>query len=133
MKKIIALILSASLVLGSLAGCGNSKPAAQPAPQPAEQQLSIVTTVFPEYDWVRNITNGNENVERRSYMTRREQERNLRSYPMALTVPEVAEILRVCTKTVYKLIKDSDIPSVKVGREIRISKARLIDYIQHSA
>ena len=38
-------------------------------------------------------------------MTRREQERNLRSYPMALTVPEVAEILRVCTKTVYKLIK----------------------------
>ena len=66
-------------------------------------------------------------------MTRREQERNLRSYPMALTVPEVAEILRVCTKTVYKLIKDSDIPSVKVGREIRISKARLIDYIQHLA
>ena len=66
-------------------------------------------------------------------MTRRERERELRSYSMALTVPEVAEILRVCTKTVYKLIKDDTIPSVKIGREIRVSKGRLIDYLQNSA
>lgn len=66
-------------------------------------------------------------------MTRRERERELRSYPMALTVPEVAEILRVCTKTVYKLIKENSIPSVKIGREIRVSKVRLIDYLQNSA
>ena len=66
-------------------------------------------------------------------MTRRERERELRSYPMALTVPEVAEILRVCTKTVYKLIKENSIPSVKIGREIRVSKVRLIHYLQNSA
>ena len=66
-------------------------------------------------------------------MIRRERERELRSYSMALTVPEVAEILRVCTKTVYKLIKDDTIPSVKIGREIRVSKGRLIDYLQNSA
>ena len=66
-------------------------------------------------------------------MTRRERERELRSYPMALTVQEVAEILRVCTKTVYKLIKENSIPSVKIGREIRVSKVRLIDYLQNSA
>ena len=66
-------------------------------------------------------------------MTRRERERKLSSYPMALTVPEVAEILRVCTKTVYKLIKEDTIPSVKIGREIRVPKGRLIDYLQNSA
>ena len=57
----------------------------------------------------------------------------MRSYPMALTVPEVAEILRVCTKTVYKLIKEDSIPYVKIGREIRVSKGRLIEYLQNSA
>lgn len=67
------------------------------------------------------------------FMTRRERERELRFYPMALTVPEVAEILRVCTKTVYKLIKENNIPAVKVGREIRVSKIRLIDYLQNTA
>lgn len=66
-------------------------------------------------------------------MTRRQRERELRLYPMALTVPEVAEILRVCTKTVYKIIKENNIPAVKVGREIRVSKVRLIDYLQNSA
>ena len=66
-------------------------------------------------------------------MIRRERERELRSYPMALTVPEVAEILRVCTKTVYKLIKGNKIPYVKIGREIRVSKGRLIEYLQNSA
>lgn len=66
-------------------------------------------------------------------MTRRERERELRSYSMVLTVPEVAEILRVCTKTVYKLIKEDSIPYVKVGREIRVAKGLLIDYLQNSA
>ena len=66
-------------------------------------------------------------------MIRRERERELRSYSMALTVPEVAEILRVCTKTVYKLIKEGSIPHVKIGREIRVPQGRLIDYLQNSA
>ena len=66
-------------------------------------------------------------------MTRRERERELLSYSMVLTVPEVAEILRVCTKTVYKLIKEGSIPHVKIGREIRVSKGLLIDYLQNSA
>ena len=39
-------------------------------------------------------------------MTKKEHEKELRSYPAALTATEVAEILRVSTKTVYKLIKE---------------------------
>ena len=59
-------------------------------------------------------------------MIRRERERELRSYSMALTVPEVAEILRVCTKTVYKLIKEGSIPHVKIGREIVFQRVVLL-------
>ena len=39
-------------------------------------------------------------------MTKKEYEKSLCKYPMALTVTEVSEILRVSTKTVYKLIKE---------------------------
>ncbi|WP_255202564.1 helix-turn-helix domain-containing protein [Acutalibacter muris] len=57
-------------------------------------------------------------------MTKKEREKELRCYPAALTAAEVAEILRVSIKTVYKLIKDKTIPAVKVGRENRIAKSQ---------
>lgn len=63
-------------------------------------------------------------------MTKKEHEKELRCYPAALTVTEVAEILRVSTKTVYKLIKEKSLPAVKVGRENRIAKSQLIDYLR---
>ncbi len=63
-------------------------------------------------------------------MTKRRVQKELRTYPDALTVKEVAEILRVSTKTVYKLIKENEIPAVKVGREQRIAKAQLITFLQ---
>ena len=63
-------------------------------------------------------------------MTKKEHEKELRCYPAALTAAEVAEILRVSTKTVYKLIKEKSLPAVKVGRENRIAKSQLIDYLQ---
>lgn len=59
-------------------------------------------------------------------MTKKEYKKALSSYPEALTASEVAEILRVCTKTVYKLIKQGEIPAVKIGRENRVSKSVLI-------
>lgn len=63
-------------------------------------------------------------------MTKKEHEKELRCYPTALTAAEVAEILRVSTKTVYKLIKEKSLPAVKVGRENRIVKSQLIDYLR---
>ena len=64
-------------------------------------------------------------------MTKMEYKKALSSYPEALTASEVAEILRVCTKTVYKLIKLGEIPAVKIGRENRISKSVLISYLRN--
>ncbi len=38
---------------------------------------------------------------------------------------EVAEYLRISRSTVYKLIERRQIPSVKIGRSVRISKSEL--------
>lgn len=64
-------------------------------------------------------------------MTKMEYKKALSSYPEALTASEVAEILRVCTKTVYNLIRQGEIPAVKVGRENRVSKSVLISYLRN--
>lgn len=63
-------------------------------------------------------------------MTKIEYAKSLSDYPEALTAAETAEILRVSIKTVYKLIKDNNLPAVQVGREKRIAKNQLIDYLQ---
>lgn len=56
-KKIISPFLVLSLSLSLLAACGQKNTAAEPN-VPASQddgKLRIVTTIFPEYDWVREI------------------------------------------------------------------------------
>lgn len=63
-------------------------------------------------------------------MTKKEYAKSLHCYPDALTVKEAAEILRVCTKTIYKIINSRELPAVKVGREMRISKSNIIDYLR---
>ena len=47
MKKITALLLALFMLVGVLAGCGKQNDTNQ------TDKLSIVTTIFPEYDWVR--------------------------------------------------------------------------------
>ena len=47
MKRILSLILSCLLVLTVLSGCGDSSVDGE--------KLSVVCTVFPQYDFVRNI------------------------------------------------------------------------------
>ena len=59
-------------------------------------------------------------------MRNREYTKALKHYSMALTVPEVSEILRVSTKLVYRMLKEGKIPYVQIGREKRIPKTELI-------
>lgn len=47
MKKWIAILLCAVMLLGCLTGCAEHKP--------AQKKLSVVATIFPEYDWVMQI------------------------------------------------------------------------------
>ena len=53
----------------------------------------------------------------------------LKEYPAALSISEVAEILNITPATVRRHIKTNDIPSIKVGRLVRIPKDSLINYL----
>ncbi len=54
LKKYSALLLCALAALCGLTACGSGEPAANAGDQEAGS-LSIVATIFPEYDWVREI------------------------------------------------------------------------------
>ena len=51
MKKIITLMLVAVLAVFALSGCGTSKS----GEDTKDKKIKIVTTIFPEYDWVMQI------------------------------------------------------------------------------
>ena len=53
MNKRIAILICAVLLLSILAGCGKSE--TETAPPADGKKLSIVTTIFPEYDWVMQL------------------------------------------------------------------------------
>lgn len=54
----------------------------------------------------------------------------LEDYPAVLDVTTVAEILGVTPATVRRLIKAKALHSVKVGRLTRITKNKLIEYLE---
>ena len=63
MKKVISPLLAVLMLAGILTGCANQAEmptvtATPPGPQAgsaADEKIRIVTTIFPEYDWVREI------------------------------------------------------------------------------
>ena len=51
-------------------------------------------------------------------------------YPMMLMVKEVSEILRTSRNTTYELISIGEIPSKKIGRQIRVYSRDLLLYLE---
>ena len=57
---------------------------------------------------------------------------NYRSFdglPLTLTVEEAGQILRVGRNTAYELVRCGKLPSVRVGKQIRIPRQALLDYL----
>lgn len=52
--------------------------------------------------------------------------------PVWLTVPEVAGRLRVSRMTVYRLVHDGTIPSIRVGRGFRINPIDLDVFLREA-
>lgn len=56
-----------------------------------------------------------------------------RKYPDVVDVDQLCEMLGgthpVCTKTAYKLLREGQIPSLRVGRAYRIPKLSVIQYL----
>lgn len=46
-----------------------------------------------------------------------------------LLAPEVAALLRMCVKTVYRLSEQGIIPGKRIGRSWRFSRAELLQWI----
>ena len=50
-------------------------------------------------------------------------------YNDVVTVNELAEMLKIGRNTAYELVRAGIIPSVKIGRQIRISKQAVLTYL----
>ena len=53
----------------------------------------------------------------------------IQDYPDVLTVEEASEIIGICSKTVYKLIKNGELKKVSVGRLFKIPKMNILIYL----
>jgi excisionase family DNA binding protein len=54
-----------------------------------------------------------------------------RSPRLLLTVEEAADRVGICRSNMFKLIRQGDVKSVKVGRLRRVTPAALEDFIRH--
>jgi len=110
MKKFACLLLCAMLCLGTFSGCGTT------VPDVRSDTLNIVTTVFPLYDWIKNIVGDIDGVELTMLM---DSGVDLHSYQ-----PTVDDMVRIsqCDLFVYvggesdKWTKDALSGEAKEGR-----------------
>ena len=52
--------------------------------------------------------------------------------PLVLSVPDMAGVLGISRNTAYDLVRSGRIRTVRIGRQIRISKAALQEFLQVS-
>ena len=117
MKRIIAISITFILLISVLTGCGGSEPdrTPEPAPEPAGQQpapqkpepepkpepeeefekISIIATVFPIYDWFRQII-GEENINRFELTLLLDSGVDTHSFN-----PSVSDVLKIQTSDVF--------------------------------
>ena len=47
-----------------------------------------------------------------------------------LKVPEVAEVLRIARSRAYELVGSGEIPSIRIGRSVRVSRKELDRWLE---
>lgn len=50
-------------------------------------------------------------------------------YETLLTIAEVANVLRVSKMTIYRLVHDGQIPSMRIGKSLRVPVSALDAYL----
>lgn len=53
----------------------------------------------------------------------------LKEYPDVLSIGQLCEILKISTKTGYKLLNANKVKNMKIGRTYRIPKAHVLNYL----
>ena len=74
-------------------------------------------------------------IQNQSFEGQREKKVNMGNaqfpdYPDVLTVQQTAELLAVCKNTVYKLIRDKELPCRRIGSAIRIRKNDVMEFMR---
>ena len=49
--------------------------------------------------------------------------------PLVFSVPEAAQLIGIGKNTMYYIIKEGQIPCIRIGRQIRISRTALLKYL----
>ena len=62
-------------------------------------------------------------------MNYRKYETMFKDEPDVLTVPDVIRLLRIGKNSVYKLLKDGSISSIKQGKKIIVPKVCLVEFL----
>ena len=58
--------------------------------------------------------------------------RSLDDLPLMLRVEDLMPVLDIGRNTAYELVRSGQIRSIRIGRQIRISKSDLLAYLHHS-
>jgi excisionase family DNA binding protein len=53
-------------------------------------------------------------------------------YDDVVTVEQLAKMLKIGRNTAYELVRSGLVPSVKIGRQIRVTKRAVIDYLSRT-
>ena len=53
-----------------------------------------------------------------------------KEYPDVMDVKQVSKLLGVSTKTVYRLLREGAMDSLKIGREFRVPKVNVMKYMR---
>ena len=53
-------------------------------------------------------------------------------YGDIVTVGELAKMLKIGRNTAYELVRSGQIPSVKIGRQIRVPKQAVVAYLSQT-
>ena len=85
MKKLILIIIAVMLITGSLSACSDKQDN-----DGDTKKIKIVTTIFPEYDWVRNIAG--DKIEQMELTLLTDNGVDLHSYQ-----PSISDILKIST------------------------------------
>jgi len=117
MKKIITLMLVAVLAVCALSGCGTSKS----GEDTKDKKIKIVTTIFPEYDWVMQILG--DKADKADVTMLLDKGVDLHSYQ-----PSTADIAKISEADVFIYVGgESDERAEDVLKEAKNKKLKVIN------
>ena len=80
--------------------------------------------------WTSKITICNIDYwERRNILSKEPRFTSYEELPAVLSIDELKALLHVSKNTAYELVRSKRIPSIRAGRQIRITKSAVMDFL----